>query len=138
MNRLSYGSWSVYWNLMQRRVLAFVLGLLVGGAPEALALCHFACAASTADAMAEGHEGHSRAHPSTRGAAKTFNANPHVCTHADELPTVAVPIARLAAPPAALPTVCTTVPPTQGAARMSCGRQQTPPSNSLLTTYLRI
>jgi len=121
---------------MRRRVLALVLGLLVGGAPEALVLCHFACAASMAVAATEGHQGHSASHPSTPGTAKTVKADPHVCAHADELPAAAVSIAQIAAPPAVLTIVL--VPPMQGSERISCGLQQTPPGNSLLATPLRV
>jgi hypothetical protein len=121
---------------MRRRVLSLVIGLLIAGAPEALAPCHSACAASRSDASAHGHQGHS--HPSTNSAAKTFKAVPHVCGRADELSTTAVPVVRISASPAVPATIFTTVPPVQGGERISCGLLQTPPGNTLLTIPLRV
>jgi hypothetical protein len=123
---------------MRRRVLVLMLGLLVGGAPQALALCHFACAASMADAAARGHQGHSCSHLPTPSTARTFEAGPHVCGHADELPEAAVPIVQIATPPAVLNTIFTTVPPLQCGDGISCGPQQTPSGNNLLGTPLRV
>jgi hypothetical protein len=135
---LTYGPWGVYWNLMRRRVLALVVVLLVGGAPEALALCHLACAASMADAAAHGHHGHSPSHSPTPSTAKTFKADPHRCSHTDDLPTAVVSIVRIGAPPAVLTTIFKMAPPQQDAERISGALQKTPPGHSLLATPLRV
>src|SRR5687768_1595233 len=73
-------------NVMRRRLLALVLGLIVAGAPQALEVCQFVCAGATAGAAAEGHHGHSCPHSPAPSAATTFQSVPHACGHADNLP----------------------------------------------------
>jgi len=120
---------------MRRRVLALVLGLLVAGAPEALALCQFTCAPSVADT--EHHPGHSCGHPSTFATA-TLKAGPHPCGHTDALPDAAGPIVQVTAPPALVTAICSTLLTLHAAERLPWGLQQTPPGYALLASPLRI
>jgi hypothetical protein len=122
---------------MRRRALALMLGLLVAGAPEVLALCQFSCATPlVAKADAEGHHEHS--HPSPGSAQETTKASSHGCGNADGLAAAVMSKVRITPPPADVATIFTTVPPGEGAAPISCGLRQTPPGNRLLATPLRV
>lgn len=93
---------------MRRRFLAFVVTLLVAIAPQTLAICRFACAASTINGpeSVKAHDGHSCAHESPDSNAVRLQASPHACGHADQIPDmVERSISMTAVPPAIVASV---------------------------------
>ncbi len=127
---------------MRRRALALTLGLLVGGAPEALALCHVACAASIADVTAASHHVHPSSHVSAADdapqSAGTASTGSHLCGHPDELPAAAFPIVQLTAPAAILTTIFNAAPRLPGSEQASYAIQMPPPDDGRFAIPLRI
>ena len=71
--------------MMVRRLGAFVLVLVVAGAPSVLTACELVCAAHDDGGGAPTHSCHSSEPEGTASITK-INSGVHVCGHGDELP----------------------------------------------------
>ena len=127
--------------VMVRRVGAFLLALVVTGAPAALTACELGCAAhggdsSHGDANAPLHSCHDT---HSEGSTTSVSSRVHVCGHGDALPTAPGNPTLQTAP---TPTVAAIVPTPHLDPERLLRRSQTisssPSGHSKVTTPLRI
>jgi hypothetical protein len=90
--------------MMVRRLGAFVLALVVTGAPAVLIACELACAAHDDGGGAQTHSCHSSESEGTTSITR-ISGGVHVCGHGDELPAASGKILPQDAPGPAIAAV---------------------------------
>jgi len=125
-------------DVMARRLWAFVLIMVIAGAPVAARVCQVTCASH--DMHAKGGHAHHHSSPSGPLVEAAMNAVPHTCRHqADETVGVQPALQQLTAPAVdAVPVF--SLPPIADAAL--AGRtldiEHSPPGSLALSTQLRV
>lgn len=101
-----------YTRPVHRRMVAFVVAMIVAAAPQLVLGCELACAgaAMSHEASAPAHSCHHEASADTSSTAQV-GATAHACGHADDLPSATNTGQAFAAAPALVPVVYEIVPP---------------------------
>lgn len=122
--------------MMVRRLGAFVLALVLTGAPAALTACELACAAHDDGRGAPTHSCHSS---EPEGTTSITSGGVHVCGHGDELPAAS---GKVMPPGAPGPAIAAVVSPFSFDGDGVSGRARavasSPPGPPKLVTHLRI
>ena len=102
-----------YTRAVHRRMLAFVVAMIVAAAPQMLLGCELACAgaAMSHEANVPAHSCHHESDTDTTSTTQV-SGTAHACGHADDLPSATNTDQAFAAAPAILPVVHHLVPPT--------------------------
>ena len=124
---------------MARRLWAFVLALVVVGAPVAATVCQATCESHDTDAMA-GHGHHHSCPPSTPGAGIAMSTVPHTCGHQSDDTVAVQQILQLLTAPALVAGPAFSFPPadTVAVAARTIDIEQSPPGLLALITPLRV
>lgn len=128
-----------YTQAVHRRLVAFLIALIVAAAPQMVLGCELACAGS--DRAREGSTpAHSCHHESNAETSSTtqMSATAHACGHADDLPSATNTDQALAAAPALVPVVYEILPPRDQSRRSTDVVESIPLDRHVLITPLRI
>ena len=124
---------------VHRRILAWSLVMLIGGAPQAI-VCALACAEheSMAAAGDHRHDRHAGHHASATVPDVGIEATPHDCDSSDQWPNAAEPAANVKASHSIVTSALTLEPLARNQSTFSSVVAQYPPGSSFLSTQLRI